>query len=129
MALSLVPPPTRTAAPRSSLLQGFLDTELEPGLTIEQACYPSMILFELREQPTPHQLANGRILLNRAGLQYLEEVAFEPGHIILRDQAKFLARFPHMAPVVPLLLQVKGVMVCSGAAAVAPGLTLVTCDI
>lgn len=126
VALSLVPSPTRSAAPRSSLLQEFLDTELEPGLTIEQACFPSVVLFEQREQPRPHELANGRILLNGAGLQYLEADAFEPGHVILRDQARFLARFPHLAAVVPLLLQAKGVMVCSGVTAVAPALSLVT---
>lgn len=126
MTLSLVPQPPQTAAPRSSLLQELLTTELEDGLTVEQACFPSAVLFELKEQPTPHQLAKGRILLRGAGLQYVEEVAFETGYIIMKDPEKFLGRFPHLAAVVPLLQQANGVFVCSGGAAVAPGLALVT---
>lgn len=87
-----------------------------------------MVLFELREQPTPHEVVEAQIQLRGAGLRYIEEEAFEPGHVILLDEGKFLARFPHLKPVVPLLRQKKGVMVCSGATAVAPGLSLVTPD-
>ena len=126
MGLKLVHSAAQTTKSAPSLLQVFMSTELEPGLTIETACYPSMVLFEMRVQPEPMQLAQGRVLLRQAGLLYLEMDAFEHGYILVDDEKLFLRRFPHLAAVVPLLKQVKGVLVCSGAAALEPlGLALV----
>lgn len=100
----------------SGLLTELLKAELAPGLTVETACYPSIVLFEMPSQPAPRELAQGRRLLRAAGLVYLEEDAFEPGYVLVDDTAKFEAKFPHLRHLVPFFVQSKGVRVLSGAA-------------
>jgi len=99
-------------------LQTFLDAELAPGLSIEEACYPSIALLEMRSQPTLHEQVEARRLLDQAGLIYLEHDAFEPGHVIIEQPLKFAARLPHMEYVIPFVLRAKGVWVLSDASPV-----------
>ncbi|MDO3535936.1 hypothetical protein [Ralstonia pseudosolanacearum] len=116
----------KTTAAGRTLLSEFLAAELAPGISIEKACYPSVVLFELRCQPTPHELAKGRCLLQGAGLVYLEEDPFEPGYIVLDAPLKFAEKFPHLKHVIPFVLHSKRVWVLSGSTPIAhPGLAIV----
>ncbi len=107
--------PPRGGVAGRTLLAEFLEAELAPGLTVEQACYPSADLFERRVQPTPHQVAEARCLLRGAGLVYIEEEVFEPGYVKLKEPHKFGERFPHLKHVIPFVLHSEGVWVMSGA--------------
>jgi hypothetical protein len=131
VSLSLVSDIMKEEAPRGgksgrSLLSEFLEAELSPGLSVEKACYPSVLLFEMRCQPSPYELAMGRRQLYGAGLLYIEEDAFEPGYVILDKPLKFAEKFPHLKHVIPFVLHSKGVWVLSGASPVShSGPTLV----
>lgn len=119
-------PTSKTTAPGRTLHSEFLATELAPGISIEKACYPSVVLFEMRCQPTPHELAQGRLLLYGAGLLYLEEDAFEPGYILLEKPLKFAARFPDLKHLIPLLLHSKIRVLSNPTPIERPGLAIVT---
>jgi len=116
----------KTAAAGGTLLSEFLAAELAPGISIEKACYPSVVLFEQRCQPTPLELAQGRRLLDEAGLVYLEEDPFEPGYILLEQPLKFAAKFPNLKHVIPFVLNSERVWVLSGSTPIAhPSLAIV----
>ncbi|MCG7399692.1 hypothetical protein [Caballeronia zhejiangensis] len=116
----------KTTVAGRTLLSEFLAAELAPGISIEKACYPSVVLFELRCEPTPLELAQGRRLLDGAGLLYVEEDAFAPGYIVLDKPLKFAAKFRHLAHVIPFVLHSKKVWVLSGSTPIAhPGLAIV----
>lgn len=116
----------KTTAAGGTLLSEFLAAELAPGISIEKACYPSVVLFEQRCQPAPMELAEGRLLLYGAGLIYLEEDPFEPGYILLEQPLKFAAKFPNLKHVIPFVLHSKRIWVLSGSTPIAhPGLAIV----
>ena len=131
MSLSLVTDIMKGAAPRGgqsgrTLLNEFLNAELSPGISVEKACYPSVVLFESAIQPDPHELAIAHRMLMDAGIVYLEDDPFEPGHVVLDKPLKFAAKFPHLKHIIPFVLHSKGVWVLSGGAPVAhTGPTLV----
>jgi hypothetical protein len=115
----------KTTAPGRTMLNEFLAAELAPGISIEKACYPSVVLFQMRCQPTPMDLAQCRRLLDGAGLIYVEEDAFTPGYIVLDKPLKFAAKFPNLEHVIPFVLRSK-VWVLSGSTPIAhPGLAIV----
>lgn len=116
----------RGGIPGRTLLRALLEAELAPGLSVEKACYPSVVLFEQPCQPGPLEIAQGRRLLDEAGLIYLEDDPFEPGYILLDKPLKFATKFPHLKHIIPFVLHSKGVWVLSGGAPVAhTGPTLV----
>lgn len=131
MSLSLVTDIMMGAAPRGghsgrTLLKEFLNAELAPGISVEQACYPSVVLFELACQPEPIEIAKAQRLLMDAGIVYLEDDPFEPGHVVLDKPLKFAAKFPHLKHIIPFVLHSKGVWVLSDGAPVSrPGPSLV----
>lgn len=104
---------SETTVARRTLLDEFLATELAPGISIEKACYPCVVLFELECQPAPMEIAQGSRLLMAAGLVYLEDDPFEPGYIVLAQPQKFAQKFPNLAHIIPFILDTKKVPVLS----------------
>ena len=104
---------SETTVARRTLLDEFLAAELAPGISIEKACYPSIILFELECQPTPMEVAQSQRLLMAAGLVYVEHDPFEPGYIVLAQPKKFAEKFPNLTHVIPFILDMKKVPVLS----------------
>lgn len=96
------------------ILNALLTAELEPGFTVEQACYPTVEVIEWPAPPTSAQMAIGRRMLETAGLRYVEESFHLPGFVIIQDPTRFLVKFPELRHVVPFALYSKGVWVLSG---------------
>ncbi len=105
-------PPTGGRLGRD-ILKALLDAELEPGFTVEQACYPSVLVLDWPTPPSCAQMARGRRLMESAGLQYIEESMEFPGYVVIKDPVKFLSKFPELRHVVPFALHSKGVWVLS----------------
>lgn len=106
-------PPTG-GRPGRDVLNALLTAELEPGFTVENACYPSVEILEWPHMPTSAQMAVGRKLLANAGLRYVEESVMAHGYVIIENPFKFLRKFPDLRYVVPFAMQSKGVWVMSG---------------
>lgn len=92
-------------------LKALLQTELRPGLTIEQATYRH------HPQPAPEllQTLNDHKLLRRTGLRYdparVEDPDFEPwpGAIVLDDARLFKSALPQFAHLIPFFVDGQGV--------------------
>ena len=118
--------PTRaTKAASRTLCSELLAAELAPGISIEKACYPSVVLFEMRCQPAPLEIAQSKILLRAAGLIYVEEDAFAPGYLVLEQPLKFAAKFPDLEHVIPFVLHSKVRVPSDSTAFARPGLAIV----
>lgn len=96
------------------LFRAMLSAQLAPGLTVEQACYPSFDVMDWPTPPTCKQMHDARQLLSQAGLKYVEESMLYPGFVALENAQLFEIRFPWLAHVIPAMQRVRGVYVQSG---------------
>lgn len=108
-----------------SLLQAFLDIEVLPGLSLEDACYPASIWLRKPVQPSQDDMIAASNRFYSAGLVHIEEDLRTPGYVLIHDPLKFAQAFPHMEHVIPLVLHCGGVRLTTAAPVREPNPTLV----
>ncbi|MDR6739119.1 hypothetical protein J2X56_001105 [Herbaspirillum sp. 1173] len=89
-------------------LRAVLEARITPTKSVEAACHMNLDMLDEHESPSPSEyLADTRLMLS-AGLQKCGEFEL-PAHIKICDVNLFLATFPHLANVVPIMLAHQGV--------------------
>lgn len=108
-------PAAPVAPSRTATLRAVLDAQLEPGLTVEQACHLDVPYLDDAQVPRGERILAERRLLRAAGLD-IRSANDAPGAVVLGDERLFLARFPGLAHAVKVLRE------CGGVQPYTPGL-------
>lgn len=94
-------------------LKRVLDAELEPGLTVEEACHIEVRYYETESDLrglTAEVVSKHLLMLHYAGLACSTNWDDWPDAIVLEDAKNFKKKFPELAHVIPLLQAHCGVL-------------------
>lgn len=94
---------------RQRILRQVLDAELAPGLSVEEACHANIYNLSGDEMSRGINVVNDLSLLFSAGLDIDYETDKLPAAIVISSPEKFLAKFPHLAHALPVLIFGQGV--------------------
>lgn len=104
--MSTKPPPEPPSA--KSALQAVLNAELAPGLTVEDASHARVRHLPVSARPDAEKISADRLLLARAGLDYVRGDGV-PDAIVLKRARLFKLAFPHLEYAIPILEAAGGV--------------------
>ena len=95
-------------SPETAALHAVLHAVLAPGLTVEDASHARVRHLPESERPPAAQISADRLLLARAGLDYVRGYDV-PDAIVLKSARLFKQAFPDLSYAVPILQASQGV--------------------
>ena len=101
-------PSQKSASPEKAALHAVLHAVLAPGLTVEDASHARVRHLPESDRPPAAQISADRLLLARAGLDYVRGYDV-PDAIVLKSARLFKQAFPDLAYAVPILVASQGV--------------------